>query len=65
MEGRDRAALRPCCLLALDPDQPPLALGTELHDTGAGGEDRVVAAEAGAIAGTEAGSALADDDLEA
>ena len=34
-------------------------------DAGAGGEDRVVAAEAGAVARAEAGAALADDDLAA
>src|SRR2546421_11855078 len=52
-------------LLAVDADQPPLALGAELDHTGAGGEDRVIAADAGAVTGPEAGAALADDDLAA
>src|ERR671927_254827 len=46
-----------------DRNNPALAAGVELHDAGARGEDRVVAAGAGAR--LEAGAALADDDLPA
>src|SRR5262245_5558254 len=49
----------------LDRDDPAAAAVRELHGAGAGGEDRVVAAEAHALAGLEAGSALAHDDLAA
>jgi very-short-patch-repair endonuclease len=46
-------------------DHAAAAAGGELDRTGAGGEDRVVAAEAGAVARAEAGATLADDDLAA
>src|SRR5690348_4105491 len=46
-------------------DRPPLAGRLEVDRARAGGEDRVVAADAYALAGPEAGAALADDDLAA
>src|SRR3954454_23068853 len=53
-------------LLAVDDaDRAAPAGRLERHDPRPRGEDRVVAAEAGAIAGPEAGAALADDDLAA
>ena len=51
--------------LGVDRDEPAAMTGPELHDAGALGEDRVVLAEARALAGLEAGAALADDDLAA
>src|SRR5688572_5457677 len=59
--GRSGAALLPF----EDRDRPALAGRLEVDGAGAGREDRVVAAEAGALAGAEAGAALADDDLAA
>src|SRR5918999_594091 len=41
------------------------AAARELHGSGARGEDRVVAAQADALAGLELGAALAHDDLAA
>src|SRR3954462_10049977 len=56
----------PCCYLVLqDRDRPALAGRLEVDDAGAGGEDRVVAAETGALAGHEGGAALAADHLAA
>jgi hypothetical protein len=52
-------------LFADDGDRAAGVAGRELDRARAGGEDRVVAAEAGALAGAEAGAALADDDLAA
>ena len=43
----------------------PRRPGGELHRAGPGGEDRVVLADAHAVAGLEAGAALAHDDLAA
>src|SRR5204863_2470543 len=48
-----------------DRDCPAATAGLELDDAGASGEDRVVAAEAGAVPWAEAGAALAHDDLAA
>src|SRR5690349_8396971 len=48
-----------------DGDRAALAARFEIHRPRAGGEDRVVATEANAVAGPEAGAALADDDLAA
>src|SRR3954447_26865215 len=52
-------------LILQDADRAALAGGAEVDSAGSGGEDSVVAAEAGALAGPEAGAALADDDLAA
>src|SRR5918994_157727 len=46
-----------------DRDHAAAATGPELHHPGAGGEDRVVLADARAVPGAEAGAPLADDDL--
>src|SRR4051794_14158231 len=48
-----------------DRDGAAAAAGLELDRAGALGEDRVVLAEAGAVARLEDGAALADDDLAA
>src|SRR5581483_1420966 len=48
-----------------DRDHAAPAATLELNHPRAGGEDRVVAPEAGALAGPEAGAALANDDLAA
>src|SRR3954466_16269740 len=48
-----------------DRDDAAAAAGLELDRAGALGEDRVVLAEAGAVARLEDGAALADDDLAA
>src|SRR5207253_665006 len=54
-----------CRLVLQNRNRAALAGRFELHDAFAGGEDRVVAAEADAVAGPKAGAALADDDLAA
>src|SRR6478752_4857293 len=54
-----------CCLVLQDADGAALAGRFEVDGPCSGGEDRVVAAEAGSLAGPEAGAALADDDLAA
>src|SRR5919201_2166500 len=46
-------------------DDAAAAAGLELHRAGALGVDRVVLADAHAVAGVEARAALADDDLAA
>src|ERR1019366_3393338 len=46
-------------------DHAPAAAAAELHGARSLGVDRVVAADADALAGLEAGAALADDDLAA
>src|SRR5436190_4198767 len=46
-------------------DHPAAAAGAKLDGSRAGGEDRVVAADAGAVAGPEAGAPLTHDDLAA
>src|SRR5207247_155398 len=46
-----------------DRDHPAAAPAVELHGPRPGGEDRVVLADAGAVAGLEAGAALTRDDL--
>src|SRR3954452_22139878 len=48
-----------------DGDGAPAPALSELHDPGPAGVDRVVGADAGTIAGPEAGPALAHDDLAA
>src|SRR5262245_46221069 len=55
----------PALLPLDDGDRPPPAPGPELHDAWAGGEDRVVAAYADAVARVEARAALAHDELPA
>src|SRR3954469_12522122 len=52
-------------LLRLYRDHAAAAAGGELHDAGARREDRVVLADADAVARPEAGTALANDDLAA
>src|SRR3954451_12306781 len=52
-------------LLREDGDDAAAAAGLEVHATGACGEDRVVLADAHAVARLEAGPALAHDDLAA
>src|SRR5690606_21792725 len=53
-------------LLAVDDrDDAAPARRPELDHAGAGGEDRVIAPEPGAVTGAEARPALADDDLAA
>ena len=52
-------------LVLKDRDGAALAGALELDRPRPSREDRVVAAEAGAVAGPEAGAALADDDLAA
>src|SRR5438067_8001528 len=49
-------------LLADDADEAALAARPELDAAVARGEDRVVAADAGAVAGAKARAALADED---
>src|SRR4051795_745055 len=44
---------------------PAATAGLEIHASRAGGEDRVVLADPGPLAGLEAGAALAHDDLAA
>src|SRR5688572_26561133 len=51
--------------LRLDRDHAAAAARGELDHAGTDGEDRVVAAQAHALAGLEAGAALAHDDLAA
>src|SRR3954453_23690892 len=58
----DAAAL---VALREDRDGPALPGVLEVHDARAAREDRVVAADAGTLAGVEARAALADDDLTA
>src|SRR5262245_44793374 len=60
-----RGCPTPSPLVLDDRDRATLARRLELDDPLGRGEDRVVAAEAGALAGPEAGAALADDDLAA
>src|SRR5215475_5533586 len=64
-DGRTRKSSRCSVLVGEDADRAALAGGVEGDGAGAGGEDGVVAAEADALAGPEAGAALADDDLAA
>src|SRR5689334_15466446 len=52
-------------LFRFDADRAARAGRPEGDAARAGGEDGVVAAQAGALAGPEAGAALADDDLAA
>src|SRR6187200_1173717 len=52
-------------LVLEDADSTTLAGRLEINRALAGGEDRVVAADTDAVAGPEAGAALADDDLAA
>src|SRR3954449_7733819 len=52
-------------VLREDGDDAAAAAGLEVHATGPGGEDRVVLADAGALARLEARAALAHDDLAA
>jgi hypothetical protein len=60
----DCAAMRLAALLVgADRDDAALAGLVEIDHARAGGEDRVVATEAGAVARAEAGAPLAHDDL--
>src|SRR4051812_45992310 len=59
------SAMRECLLCGKDGDDAAAPAGLEVHRARAGGEDRVVLADAGALAGLEAGAALAHDDLAA
>src|SRR4051794_24536907 len=60
-QTRRRAAL----LAGGDRDRAALAAGLEFDHAGAGREDRMIAAEPGAVARPEARAALAHDDLAA